>query len=185
VTGRGPLRGRERRAQGRRRGGLGRPAGPASAAPALQARLGPGQLLRIGVGPAAAATVPALRGSLVGARYALASADPYADAARLDTLASLLAGIPAAVTSAFHQRLLGRLLAHDRENSVSLLDTLAAFLERDGSWSRTAKTLHVHVNTVHYRARRIEELTGRSLVRLADQADLRAALLCAPATPPG
>jgi len=149
--------------------------------PGLQTLLGPGQVLRIGVGPGAAATVPGLRGSLIGARYALASADPYADAARLDSLAALLAGIPAEVTSAFHERLLGRLLANDRENGVSLLDTLAAFLEHDGSWSRTAKALHVHVNTVHYRARRIEELTGRSLVRLADQADLRAALLCAPA----
>ena len=149
--------------------------------PALQALLGPGQLLRIGVGPAAAATVAGLRGSLVGARYALASAAPYADAARLDSLAALLAGIPAEVASAFHERLLGRLVANDREHGVSLMGTLAAFLEHDGSWSRTAKALHVHVNTVHYRARRIEELTGRSLVRLADQADLRAALLCAPA----
>lgn len=148
--------------------------------PGLQALLGPGQLLRIGVGPAAAATAAGLRGSLVGARYALASATPYADAARLDSLASLLAGIPAEVTAAFHERLLGRLVSNDRENGVSLVDTLAAFLAHDGSWARTAKALHVHVNTVHYRVRRIEELTGRSLVRLADQADLRAALLCAP-----
>ena len=148
--------------------------------PALQALLAPGQRLRIGVGPAAAATAQALRGSLVGARYALASAAPYADAARLDSLASLLAGIPAEVTAAFHERLLGRLVSNDRENGVSLVDTLAAFLAHDGSWARTAKALHVHVNTVHYRVRRIEELTGRSLVRLADQADLRAALLCAP-----
>ncbi|QMU68435.1 PucR family transcriptional regulator [Streptacidiphilus sp. P02-A3a] len=148
--------------------------------PALQALLGPGRQLRIGVGPAAAATAAGLRGSLVGARYALASAAPYADAARLDSLASLLAGIPAEVTAAFHERLLGRLVSNDRENGVSLVDTLAAFLAHDGSWARTAKALHVHVNTVHYRVRRIEELTGRSLVRLADQADLRTALLCAP-----
>ena len=152
--------------------------------PGLQALLGPGQQLRIGVGPTAEATVAALRGSLVGARYALASAAPYADAARLDSLASLLAGIPPQVTAAFHERLLGRLVSNDRENGVSLVDTLSAFLEHDGSWSRTAKALHVHVNTVHYRVRRIEELTGRSLVRLADQTDLRAALLCAPAPAP-
>ncbi|WP_344447636.1 helix-turn-helix domain-containing protein [Kitasatospora nipponensis] len=38
--------------------------------------------------------------------------------------------------------------------------------------------LHVHVNTVHYRVKRIEELTGRSLVRLEDRLDLRAALIC-------
>ena len=148
--------------------------------PRLQSLLGPGQHLRVGVGPAATATVPALRGSLVGARYALASADPYTDAARLDSLAALLAGIPAQVTTAFHDRLLGPLVANDRDNTVSLLDTLASFLDHDCSWSRTAKALHVHVNTVHYRARRIEELTGRDLSRLTDQTDLRTALLCAP-----
>ena len=148
--------------------------------PGLQALLGSGQVLRVGVGPAAEPTVPALRASLTGARYALAAADPYTDASGLDSLAALLAGIPAPVTDAFHQRLLGPVLANDRENTVSLLETLAVFLEHDASWSRTAKALHVHVNTVHYRARRIEELTGRSLVRLADQVDLRAALLCAP-----
>jgi hypothetical protein len=49
----------------------------------------------------------------------------------------------------------------------------------------TARTLHVHVhvNTVHYRVRRIEQLTGRDLSDVADQADLRAALLCAPQPP--
>ncbi|MFC1410865.1 PucR family transcriptional regulator [Streptacidiphilus sp. N1-12] len=146
--------------------------------PRLQALLGPGHVLRIGVGPVADPAVPALRDSLVGARYALASADPYADAAGLDSLAALLAGIPAQVTAAYRDRLLGQLLANDRGGSVSLVDTLAVFLDHDGSWARTAEALHVHVNTVHYRVRRIEELTGRSLARLADRTDLRAALLC-------
>ncbi|MFD9125870.1 helix-turn-helix domain-containing protein [Kitasatospora sp. NPDC059571] len=54
-------------------------------------------------------------------------------------------------------------------------------MAHDGSWARTAEALHIHVNTVHYRIRRIEELTGRSLARLEDRVDLRAALLCAPA----
>jgi hypothetical protein len=148
--------------------------------PGLQARLGTSQVLRMGVGPAARPVLPALRASLVGARYALAAADPFADADQVDSLARLLAGIPREVTAAFQQRLLAPLVAHDEENSVSLLGTLGAFLDHDCSWSRTAKALHIHVNTVHYRVRRIEELTGRDLARLADQIDLRAALLCAP-----
>jgi sugar diacid utilization regulator len=36
----------------------------------------------------------------------------------------------------------------------------------------------VHVNTVHYRISRIEELTGRSLRNLTDRLDLWAALRC-------
>ncbi|MER7756190.1 helix-turn-helix domain-containing protein [Kitasatospora sp. NPDC097643] len=153
--------------------------------PALQARLAGRRTLRVGVGPAAPPQPAALRAALVQARYVLAgSAGPVGSAAELDSLDGLLRGIPPEVTAAFHTRLLAPLAAHDRENSVSLLDTLAVFLDHDGSWARTAESLHIHVNTVHYRIRRIEELTGRNLARLRDRLDLRAALLCAPSPAP-
>ncbi|MFJ9776224.1 PucR family transcriptional regulator [Kitasatospora sp. NPDC101157] len=151
------------------------------ARPALQAALTGRRSLRIGVGPAAPPVPQALRAALVQARYVLAgAAGPVGSAAELDSLDGLLRGIPPEVTAAFHARLLAPLTAHDAENGVSLLDTLAVFLDHDGSWARTAESLHIHVNTVHYRIRRIEELTGRNLARLRDRLDLRAALLCAP-----
>ncbi|WP_344587578.1 helix-turn-helix domain-containing protein, partial [Kitasatospora paracochleata] len=154
-----------------------------AARPQLQARLGARQELCAGVGPAAPTEASALRAALVQAGYALESrvGGPVGCSGELDSLGALLRGIPAEVTAAFHGRLLAPLAAHDRGNSVSLLGTLAAFLDHDCSWSRTAGALHVHVNTVHYRVRRIEELTGRSLARLSDRLDLRAALLCTPA----
>ncbi|MFB7615513.1 PucR family transcriptional regulator [Kitasatospora sp. NPDC056181] len=152
------------------------------ARPALQARLGGRRTLRLGVGPAAAAAAGPLRAALVQARYLLdGPSGAIGTAAELDSLAGLLRGIPPEVTAAFHTRLLAPLAAHDRDNGVSLLGTLAAFLDHDGSWARTAETLCIHVNTVHYRIRRIEDLTGRNLARLQDRLDLRAALLCAPA----
>ncbi|MFD0527729.1 helix-turn-helix domain-containing protein [Kitasatospora arboriphila] len=128
----------------------------------------------------------ALRGALVQAAYALESAPAgtVASSAETDSLAALLLGTPPEVRAAFHHRLLAPLAAHDRANAVSLLGTLDAFLAHDCSWTRTAEALHLHVNTVHYRLRRIEELTGRSLARLQDRLDLRAALLCAPAAGP-
>lgn len=43
---------------------------------------------------------------------------------------------------------------------------------------RTAEALHPHVNTVHYRMRRVAHFTGRDLSRLSDRLDLWAALLC-------
>ncbi|MEZ0093763.1 PucR family transcriptional regulator [Streptacidiphilus sp. EB129] len=144
--------------------------------PRLQARLTSSQVLRIGVGPTVAPTATELRAALVRARYALAGADPFADADEPATLAALLRGVPVEVTDAYRQRVLGPLEEHDRENSVSLLGTLTAFLDCDGSWARTAKALHVHVNTVHYRVRRIEELIRRDLSRLPDQTDVRTAL---------
>ncbi|MFF1874118.1 PucR family transcriptional regulator [Kitasatospora herbaricolor] len=152
------------------------------ARPALQARLTGRRGLRAGVGPASPAAAGPLRAALVQARYVLAgAAGPIGSTAELDSLAGLLRGIPPEVTAAFHARLLAPLAAHDRENAVSLLGTLTVFLDHDGSWARTAESLHIHVNTVHYRIRRIEELTGRNLARLQDRLDLRAALLCAPA----
>ncbi|MFE3111028.1 PucR family transcriptional regulator [Kitasatospora indigofera] len=152
------------------------------ARPALQARLSGRRSLRAGVGPASAAAAGPLRAALVQARYVLAgAAGPVGSTAELDSLAGLLRGIPPEVTAAFHTRLLAPLATHDRENAVSLLGTLTVFLDHDGSWARTAESLHIHVNTVHYRIRRIEELTGRNLARLQDRLDLRAALLCAPA----
>ncbi|MFJ3792355.1 PucR family transcriptional regulator [Kitasatospora sp. NPDC090091] len=152
------------------------------ARPALQARLTGRRTLRFGVGPAAPPTAAALRAALVQARYVLdGPGGPVGSAAELDSLAGLLRGIPPEVTAAYHARLLAPLAAHDRENGVSLLGTLAAFLDHDGSWARTAEALHIHVNTVHYRVRRIEELTGRNLARLHDRLDLRTALLCTPA----
>ncbi|MFH9352077.1 PucR family transcriptional regulator [Kitasatospora sp. NPDC017646] len=123
----------------------------------------------------------ALRAPLVQARYVLAgAAGPAGSAAELDSPDGLLRGIPPEVTAAFHARLPAPLTAHDADNAVSLLGTPAVFLDHDGSWARTAESLHIHVDTVHYRIRRIEDLTGRNLARLRDRLNLRAALLCAP-----
>ncbi|MDH6576101.1 PucR family transcriptional regulator [Kitasatospora sp. MAP5-34] len=183
-------------------------AGLRAAWPDIQAKLTGSRQLRSGVGPTTAtttdpagapATAPTtatptagpLSGALVQAAYALeAGADgpgpagAVGSSGELSSLAALLRGIPAEVTTAFHAKLLAPLADHDRENGVSLLGTLSAFLDHDGSWARTAEALFVHVNTVHYRVRRIEELTGRSLALLQDRVDLRAALLCAPTSGP-
>ncbi|WSL80740.1 PucR family transcriptional regulator [Kitasatospora sp. NBC_01266] len=157
--------------------------------PRLQSRLPERHLLRLGVGPRALRPASELAAGLRQARYALdaAAADhPRAcsvgASAELDTVAALVRGIPAEVAAAFRHRLLDPLTEHDRHTGGALLGTLVSFLDHDCSWARTAEALHVHVNTVHYRIRRIEELTGRDLGRLDDRLDLRAALLCAPAT---
>ncbi|RXI99987.1 hypothetical protein DS745_14035 [Anaerobacillus alkaliphilus] len=44
-----------------------------------------------------------------------------------------------------------------------LLETLEAYLESDLSIKETSKKLHIHINTLHYRLKRISELTGYSL----------------------
>lgn len=56
------------------------------------------------------------------------------------------------------QRVLGNII-HDHE----LLETLKAYLMNNCSIKETAAVLHVHINTLHYRLKRINELTGLSL----------------------
>jgi hypothetical protein len=88
----------------------------------------------------------------------------------------LLATVPAGVLRSFRERLLGPLLAYDDQHRAELLPTLREFLACSGSWNACAAKMYVHVNTVRYRIRRIEELTGRNLSCLDDQVDFFLAL---------
>jgi DNA-binding PucR family transcriptional regulator len=58
---------------------------------------------------------------------------------------------------------LGSVLALPADDRAVLLDTLHGYLDHDGSAERTGEALHCHPNTVRYRLRRLQELTGRSL----------------------
>jgi sugar diacid utilization regulator len=57
---------------------------------------------------------------------------------------------------AFAQSVLGPVHAYDRQHRSQLISTLRAFLTERCNLTRTAKALHVHVNTVTYRLHRIE-----------------------------
>src|ERR1700722_8799195 len=88
----------------------------------------------------------------------------------------LLASVPGSVLRSFRDRLLGPLTAYDARHRAELLPTLREFLACSGSWNACAASMYVHVNTVRYRIRRIEELTGRDLSCLDDQVDFFLAL---------
>ncbi|MCW2913003.1 MAG: putative transcriptional regulator, PucR family [Actinomycetia bacterium] len=88
----------------------------------------------------------------------------------------LLATVPEGVRRSFRERLLRPLYEYDAEHHSDLVHTLDAFLDCSGSWNRCAAELHVHVNTLRYRIRRIEELTGRDLGTLENRVDFFLAL---------
>ncbi|XVQ13549.1 PucR family transcriptional regulator [Spirillospora sp. CA-255316] len=94
----------------------------------------------------------------------------------VDSYALLLASVPEQTRWSFRTRLLGPLEEYDSVRQAELLHTLEVFLSCSGSWNRTATRLHVHVNTLRYRIRRIEELTGRDLGTLEDRVDFFLAL---------
>lgn len=58
---------------------------------------------------------------------------------------------------------LGTLLAYDLEHNSDLVHSLRVFLAYNRSWKRASEELYVHKQTLVYRIRRIEELTGRKL----------------------
>jgi PucR C-terminal helix-turn-helix domain/GGDEF-like domain len=67
---------------------------------------------------------------------------------------------------------LGRLNELPAGERTILLDTFQAWLQAGGSANDTAAKIFCHPNTVRHRLRRIEELTGRSLSRPKDIAEL-------------
>ena len=73
-------------------------------------------------------------------------------------------------------RALGVLLEYDRAHGSDLVGSLATFLSCQRSWQRTGRALGVHKQTVLYRMRRVEQLTGRVLAETADLAELWVAL---------
>ena len=73
-------------------------------------------------------------------------------------------------------RILGPLADYDETHGTSLLASLEAFLAANRSWQRAAADLVVHKQTLVYRMRRVEELTGRHLDRTEDVAELWLAL---------
>src|SRR5581483_4793565 len=90
-------------------------------------------------------------------------------------VAALLASAPdEAATVA--RSVLGPVLALPAVESEVLLGTLRAWFAADGATSTAADRLHVHRNTVRYRLRRLEELTGRSLARPEGIAELHLAM---------
>ncbi|MEU6854246.1 PucR family transcriptional regulator ligand-binding domain-containing protein [Actinacidiphila alni] len=137
--------------------------------------------LTIGVS-AAVHSAEGLRGALEEARHArrVAAARPgrvcVAGHEELASHVLLLPFVPDDVRRAFTARLLDPLRAYDRRHRAELIPTLEAFLECDGSWTRCATRLHLHVNTLRYRIGRIEQLTGRDLSRLEDKLDFFLAL---------
>lgn len=143
---------------------------------------------RLAVGlsePAVAAS--GLPGALEEARHALrfaaerGRAAAVVSSAELASYLLLLAGVPVPARRSFRDRLLGPLRDYDRAHGADLVRTLDTFLASSGSWNRCAALLHVHVNTLRYRIRRIEDLTGRDLSRFDDRVDFFLALRLPPA----
>jgi hypothetical protein len=94
------------------------------------------------------------------------------------SLAILLAANPDAALE-YARGILGPLLDLGAEDRSALLQTARVWLEESGSTSAAAQRLFLHRNTVRYRTRRLEELTGRNVSNPVAAGELHVALECA------
>jgi PucR family transcriptional regulator, purine catabolism regulatory protein len=77
---------------------------------------------------------------------------------------------------AFAGRMLAPLVAYDQARGTPLLKTLEVYLQRHGNLRQSARDLHIHLNTLHYRLRRVSEVTGVDLKDADARLDLLLAL---------
>lgn len=137
--------------------------------------------LRVGVSHEVARTadLPLARR---GAESALALGDgtvvsfeQVQERALLADVESLVADFPSGPSAG-----LRALVEHDEQHETEYTLTLRSLLDSFGNAAQAAQLLHVHVNTVRYRTKRIAEITGVSLedadARLALELELRAHL---------
>jgi len=112
------------------------------------------------------------------ARLAMAAATPGSvEVVRFEEqpIGVLLAAAPDNA-EALARRVLGPVIDQSPDDAAIILETARTWLAAAGSTSAAAKTLHLHRNTVRYRLRRLEELTGRGLTHPVEAAEVYVAL---------
>jgi sugar diacid utilization regulator len=76
----------------------------------------------------------------------------------------------------FAAEVLGKLAEHEQDHKSEYLSTLACYFRENSSPQRASRLLHVHPNTVAYRIKRIEEITGLQLDNYRDRLIAQVAL---------
>lgn len=59
-----------------------------------------------------------------------------------------------------YKNLVHKIKEHDKSNNSNLWDTLMLYIENNGEYSKTAKALFQHPNTIRYRIKKIQEITN-------------------------
>lgn len=83
------------------------------------------------------------------------------------------------VLQSFYRETLGKMLDYDKLHGASLNQSLTVYLQENGNILQASKKLFIHVNTLKYRLRKIEEITGKDLDNVHDRFALYIATLIA------
>lgn len=82
-------------------------------------------------------------------------------------------------------QVLGPVLSYDAAHSADLVSSVRIWLEHDRQTERAAAALHIHPNTLLYRVRRFEQISGRSLASTESLVEIWLALRTTAAVPTG
>ncbi|HLM90310.1 MAG TPA: helix-turn-helix domain-containing protein [Streptosporangiaceae bacterium] len=86
---------------------------------------------------------------------------------------------------ALASQVLGAVLAYDEVHSGDLVASVRVWLEHDRQTDRAGRALHIHPNTLLYRIRRFEQISGRSLASTESLAEVWLAMRTTAAVPEG
>ncbi|HCF99243.1 MAG TPA: hypothetical protein DEV93_01710 [Chloroflexi bacterium] len=87
--------------------------------------------------------------------------------------------------SAFAREVFGELVQYEEQHRIGLLKTLSSYLRHNGSFQLAGEEMHMHRNTVRYRLRRIEEISGLKLDKYQDRLMAQVALTIIEGLEPG
>ena len=76
----------------------------------------------------------------------------------------------------FYDTTLKKLVDYDLKKSTELVETLTSFFKNSGNLTRISEELFTHYNTVLYRIKRIEEITGVNLNNPSERLNLEIAI---------
>lgn len=68
----------------------------------------------------------------------------------------------------FINEYLGKIKDYDNKNNTMLLETLIKFVSNDMDRQKTSESMHIHIETLRYRLKRIEEITELELSKSKD-----------------
>ena len=81
------------------------------------------------------------------------------------------------------EQVLGAVIGYDAAHAGDLVSSVRVWLEHDRQTERAARALHIHPNTLLYRVRRFEQVSGCSLASTESLAEVWLALRATAAVP--
>lgn len=81
------------------------------------------------------------------------------------------------VLAAYYQETLGELAAYDDKHGAELIPTLLVYLQENGNSIQAARKLFIHKNTLIYRLKKVETITGKNVDKMQDRITLLMGLI--------